>query len=74
MYSGPNSLPRTLSKLKPNYTEQAKRARLQGEAVIDVIVDDKGFPNDPKFVRFQKALDEWVRTLPSPGVRGVNWL
>ncbi len=55
MFSGGNSLPTVNSKVKPDYTEQAKNAGLEGEAVVAVTVDENGLPNDPEFVVFRQG-------------------
>ena len=55
MFSGANSLPTVNYKVKPDYTERAKNAGLEGNAVIAVTVDEKGLPNDVEFVIFRQG-------------------
>jgi len=55
MLSGPNSVPSITSKIKPEYTEQAKKAGIEGEAILAVTVDENGLPKDPESVRFQQG-------------------
>ena len=54
-FSSDSSYPSVISKVKPEYTEQAKIAGLEGEAVLAVTVDENGLPKDPEFVRFQQG-------------------
>jgi len=46
-FSSDSSYPTAISKVKPEYTEQAKIAGLEGEAVLAVTVDENGLPKDP---------------------------
>lgn len=55
MFSGPNSQPSVNYKVKPDYTEQAKNAGLEGDAVVAVTVDEKGLPNDVEFALFRQG-------------------
>lgn len=55
MFSGPNSQPSLKYKVKPDYTERAKNAGLEGNAVVAVTVDEKGLPNDVEFVLFSQG-------------------
>jgi len=53
--NGGGSYPTAVSKVKPEYTEQARKAGLEGEAVVAVTVDENGVPKNPEFVRFQNG-------------------
>ena len=55
LFASPNSYPSVISKVKPEYTEQAKTAGLEGDAVLAVTVDENGLLSDPEFVRFQQG-------------------
>jgi protein TonB len=55
MFSGPNSQPSLKYKVKPDYTERAKKAGLEGNAVVAVTVDERGLPNDVEFVLFSQG-------------------
>jgi protein TonB len=55
MFSGANSLPTVSYKVKPDYTEPAKNAGLEGDAVVAVTVDENGLPNDVEFVLFRQG-------------------
>ncbi len=55
MFSGLNSRPTVNYKVKPDYTERAKNAGLEGNAVVAVTVDEKGLPNDVEFVIFRQG-------------------
>jgi protein TonB len=61
-FSSGSSYPAVISKVKPEYTEQAKKAGIEGEAVLAVTVDENGLPKDPEFVRFQNG----PRQIPDP--------
>jgi|SRR5690348_16614134 periplasmic protein TonB len=50
--SSGNPYPSVISKVQPQYTERAKKAGLEGEAVIAVTIDENGVPRDPTFLRF----------------------
>jgi protein TonB len=54
-FSSDSSYPSVISKVKPEYTEQAKKAGIEGEAVLAVTIDENGLPKDPEFVRFQQG-------------------
>ncbi len=48
---GPVSAPQLISKVEPEYSEEARRAGLQGTVVLYVVVDGNGAPRDFKVVR-----------------------
>ncbi len=52
MFSGPNSQPSLKYKVKPGYTDRAKNAGLEGDAVVAVTVNEKGLPSDVEFLLF----------------------
>ncbi len=45
------SPPQVISKVKPKYSEEAKRAKYEGTAVLSVVVDANGRPRDLKVLR-----------------------
>jgi TonB family protein len=44
-----------ISKVQPEYTEQAKKAGLEGEATVRVRIDEGGFPQDVSFFEFKSS-------------------
>jgi hypothetical protein len=45
------SAPTILSKVKPEYSEEARKAKWQGTVVLSLVVDDQGRPLSLKVVR-----------------------
>ena len=45
------TLPRVLHEVKPQYTEEAKRAGIQGTVLIECVVATDGSVTDPKVTR-----------------------
>jgi TonB family protein len=53
--------PKVLSKKEPQYTEEARKAMVNGRAVLDLVVGDDGIPTNIKVVRGREVgfgLDE----------------
>jgi len=67
------SPPQILSKIEPEYSEEARKAKFQGVVVLQIVVDEKGNPRDIKIVRplglglDQKAIDAVEKWKFSPG-------
>ena len=56
---GTNSPPIAIRKADPKYTEGARKAKLEGAVIIQMVIDENGMPTDPKVVRsLDKGLDE----------------
>lgn len=55
--------PKLIYSVDPQFTDQARMAKFQGECGVEVIVDAKGIPHDPRIVRHlgmgldQKAIE-----------------
>lgn len=45
--------PYVISKVQPQYTEQARKARLEGEATVRVRIDENGSPQNVSFFEFK---------------------
>jgi TonB family protein len=45
------SLPTVVSEVKPDYTDEAKRARIQGNVILDAVVNSDGSVTDVKVAR-----------------------
>ena len=43
--------PTLISKVEPEYSEEARKAKFQGTVVLYVVVDEKGLPRDLRVVR-----------------------
>lgn len=67
------SPPSILYKVEPEYSEEARKAKFQGEVVLQIIVDEKGNPRDIKIIRplglglDQKAVEAVEKWRFSPG-------
>lgn len=65
--------PTVISKIEPEYSEEARKAKWQGTVVLAIVVDEKGLPKDLKVIRSlglgldQKALDAVAKWRFSPG-------
>jgi len=56
---GTNSAPIAIRKADPQYTEEARNAKIEGAVLIQVLITEDGVPTDPKVVRsLDKGLDE----------------
>lgn len=67
------SPPSILFKVEPEYSEEARKAKFQGEVVLQIVVDEKGNPRDIKIIRplglglDQKAVEAVEKWRFSPG-------
>ena len=43
--------PTLISKVEPEYSEEARKAKFQGTVVLYLVVDEKGLPRDLRVVR-----------------------
>jgi TonB family protein len=56
---GPVSIPSVIYKVDPDYTEEARRARISGTVIVSLIVGADGRPRDIRIVRgLGRGLDE----------------
>jgi TonB family protein len=69
------SAPQVISRVPPEYTEQARQAKWQGTVGLQVIVDEKGIPQEIKIVRplgmglDQKAIEAVQQWRFQPGLK-----
>jgi protein TonB len=69
------SAPTVLSKVEPEYSEEARKAKWQGTVVLSLIVDDQGRPQNLKVVRSlglgldQKAIEAVEKWRFRPGMK-----
>jgi TonB family protein len=69
------SAPQVVSKVEPEYSEEARKAKLQGTVVLYVVVDEQGLPRDLKVVRplglglDQKAIEAAQKWRFKPGLK-----
>ena len=69
------SAPSVLSKVEPEYSEEARKAKWQGTVVLSVIVDEFGRPRDVKVLRSlglgldQKAIEAVSQWRFKPGLK-----
>ena len=54
-----SSAPVPIHKAEPEYTEEARNAKIEGAVLIKTVIDENGVPTEPKVVRsLDKGLDE----------------
>jgi protein TonB len=69
------SSPSVLSKVEPEYSEEARKAKWQGTVVLQLVVDEHGLPKDPKVTRSlglgldQKAIEAVMKWRFKPGMK-----
>jgi TonB family protein len=69
------SIPRVLNQVQPNYTEQARRARIQGTVQLEFVVQPDGSVGNPRVVRSlepsldQEAIDAMRQWRFAPGTK-----
>lgn len=69
------SAPVLVSKIEPEYSEEARKAKFQGTVVLYVVVDEKGMPRDLKVVRplglglDEKAIEAVMKWKFRPGYK-----
>ena len=67
------SAPTVISKVEPEYSEEARKAKFQGTVILYVVVDEHGNPRDLKVIRplglglDQKAIEAVEKWKFSPG-------
>lgn len=67
--------PSVLSKVEPEYSEEARKAKWQGTVVLQLVVDEHGLPQQMKVTRSlglgldQKAMDAVARWKFKPGMK-----
>jgi protein TonB len=58
--------PKPTTRVEPSYTEEAKRAKIEGSVTLRVVVDRNGVPRDIEVVKpLDAGLDEKARTAVS---------
>jgi protein TonB len=69
------SAPSVLSKVEPEYSEEARKAKWQGTVVLTLVVDEHGLPKDMKVTRSlglgldQKAIEAVSKWRFKPGMK-----
>ena len=69
------SAPSVLSKVEPEYSEEARKAKWQGTVVLTLVVDEHGLPKDMKVTRSlglgldQKAIEAVGKWRFKPGMK-----
>ncbi len=69
------SAPSVLSKVEPEYSEEARKAKWQGTVVLQLVVDDQGRPQNLKILRSlglgldQKAVEAVSHWRFKPGLK-----
>ena len=69
------SKPEVVSKVEPEYSEEARKAKYQGEVWLSVVVDEKGVPQDVKVTRKlglgldEKAIEAVMKWRFRPGMK-----
>ncbi len=72
---GEVSAPTLISKIEPEYSEEARRAKYSGSILLSVVVDQHGIPRDIKVIRGvglgldEKAIEAVTRWRFRPGMR-----
>jgi protein TonB len=72
---GEVSAPVLISKVEPEYSEEARRAKFSGSVLLSVVVDVNGIPRDIRVVRTlglgldEKAIEAVQRWRFRPGMR-----
>ena len=67
--------PSVLTKVEPEYSREAHDAKLQGDVVISLVVDDEGRPQELKVIRSlglgldEKAIEAVSKWRFKPGVK-----
>ena len=54
-----SSAPVAIHRAEPEYTEEARNAKIEGAVLIKLVIDEDGVPTEPKVMRsLDKGLDE----------------
>jgi periplasmic protein TonB len=73
---GDVSAPQLISKVEPEYSEEARKAKFSGSVLLSIVVDEHGLPRDIKVIRplglglDEKAVEAVSRWRFRPGVKG----
>lgn len=73
---GDVSAPVLVSKVEPEYSEEARKAKYSGSVLLSIVVDQNGLPRDIKIVRplglglDQKAIEAVMKWRFRPGMKG----
>jgi periplasmic protein TonB len=73
---GDVSAPQILSKIEPEYSEEARRAKYSGSVLLSIIVDERGLPRDIRVIRplglglDEKAIEAVSKWRFIPGRKG----
>ena len=73
---GDVSAPQLVSKVEPEYSEEARKAKFSGSVLLSIVVDEHGLPRDIKVVRplglglDEKAIEAVSHWRFRPGVKG----
>jgi TonB family protein len=73
---GDVSAPVLVSKVEPEYSEEARKAKYSGSVLLSIVVDPSGLPRDIRIVRplglglDQKAIDAVMKWRFRPGMKG----
>lgn len=73
---GDVSMPQLLSKVEPEYSEEARKAKYSGTVLLSIVVDEHGLPRDIRVIRpvglglDEKAVEAVSRWRFRPGLKG----
>jgi periplasmic protein TonB len=73
---GDVSMPQLLSKVEPEYSEEARKAKYSGTVLLSIIVDEHGLPRDIRVIRpvglglDEKAVEAVMHWRFRPGLKG----
>jgi periplasmic protein TonB len=73
---GDVSMPQLVSKVEPEYSEEARKAKYSGTVLLSIVVDEHGLPRDIRVIRpvglglDEKAVEAVARWRFRPGLKG----